>query len=336
MFKNPPLFWYKKKRSLSFIVLYPFLWFGQFFYRFFSSLKRKNTKSLKLNIPVICVGNVNLGGVGKTPTCLALSDLILEEYKNAACHFITRGYKGSLKGPVRVREDHTSFEVGDEALLLSQKSPTWVSRFRKLGGKKAEEEGATHLIMDDGFQNPSLFKDISLIVVDGFFGFGNQHIFPMGPLREDLQEAFNRAQGLIVIGKDLYGIQEITSRLSPKLPILKAHFEVDQKIKHAFDKKNVIGFAGIGFPEKFYKTLEELNANILDFIAFPDHYKYSISTLRNLESKAQKSDALLVTTEKDYVRLPKSFKKKVSFIPIDLVFEDKAKLINILRKNFHA
>ncbi|HQS84274.1 MAG: tetraacyldisaccharide 4'-kinase [Alphaproteobacteria bacterium 16-39-46] len=336
MFKGPPFFWYQKRASLSFKLLSPLLWIGQFFYGFFSSLKRKKSTSLKLNIPVICVGNVSLGGAGKTPTCLALYEIILETHPGASSHFITRGYKGSLKGPVLVKEDHTSLDVGDEALLLSQKAPTWVARFRQLGGKKAEKAGSTHLIMDDGLQNPSLFKDLSLIVVDGFFGFGNQHIFPMGPLRENLKESLERAQGIILIGDDIYGVQELVSRLVPSLPIIKAHFEVDQKIQKEFYKKSVIGFAGIGFPDKFYKTLQDINANILDFISFPDHYKYPTYVLRDLVLKAQKTGAVLVTTEKDYVRLPDSFQKSVSVVPITLVFDDKTKLMHLLREHLHG
>ncbi len=285
---------------------------------------------------MICVGNVSLGGAGKTPTCLALYDVVSEVYPEASSHFITRGYKGSLKGPVLVKENHTSLDVGDEALLLDQKAPTWVARFRKSGGKKAEKSGATHLIMDDGLQNPSLFKDLSLIVVDGFFGFGNQHIFPMGPLRENLKESLEGAEGLILIGNDIYGVQELVSRLAPRLPIIKAHFEVDQKIQKVFYKKSVIGFAGIGFPDKFYKTLQDINANILDFISFPDHYKYPAYVLRDLVLKAQKSGAVLVTTEKDYVRLPDSFQKSVSVVPITLVFDDKTKLMNILKGKIHG
>ncbi len=336
MFKTPPFFWYQKNSSRSLKYLYPILWIGRLLYLFFSVQKKKRISPVTLNIPVICVGNVSLGGTGKTPTCLALYDVILEIYKEASCHFLTRGYKGSIKGPLRVKEDHNSDAVGDEALLLFQKAPTWVSRSRKAGGKKAEEAGATHLIMDDGFQNPDLFKDVSLIVVDGFFGFGNQCVFPMGPLREGLEEALGRAQGLVLIGEDTYGVQVLISRLAPTLPIIKAHFEPSLKAQQEFYKTKVIGFAGIGFPDKFYKTLQALNAEVLDFIPFPDHYKYPARVLKDLQFKAQKAGALLVTTEKDYVRLPNFFQKYVSVVPITLIFEDKIKLMKILKDHFHG
>lgn len=333
MFKEAPCFWHQKTLPFWVRIFYPFLWIVQFLYDLVTILRIKRVAPYKLKTSVICIGNINLGGTGKTPTCLALYDVLKDIFHGSECHFLTRGYKGFLKGPVQVDPLlHKSEDVGDEALLLAKKAKTWVSYSRKEGGVNAQNEGATHVIMDDGFQNPSLFKDLSLLVVDGTMGFGNQKVFPLGPLREKLKEALKRAHGIVLIGRDLYGAQDLIFSYAPNLPIIKAHFEPPQKAQKEFFKRRVFGFAGIGAPQKFYQTLQELGAEIIDFVSFPDHYTYPKSVLEKLQKEAQKAKAILVTTEKDYVRLPLFAREYIEFLPVSLVFDDKVKLVRILKE----
>lgn len=334
-------FWYSKSSSFfsrcAAPFFYVFLGFFSWVYVLGGFLKKRRVRPVFLKIPVICVGNVNVGGTGKTPTCLALWDVLSEISKESTGHFLTRGYKGYLKGPVEVDlKVHKSDAVGDEPLLLAQKSKTWVSKSRKAGGLEAQKRGAGHIIMDDGLQNEELHKDLSLIVVDGHFGFGNQHVFPLGPLRESLKKALQRAQGIVLIGEDLYGVQSLLSSLAPSLPLIKAHLRPSLQSKRMLQGKKVVGFAGIGFPEKFYKTLEGMEAEILGFYSFPDHYVYKKEDLEKLYHAAQESGSILVTTQKDYVRLPFWFQKKVHGVSVALDFENKESLVQLLKERIYG
>ena len=337
MFKRPPFFWYFSSPSLGFkialFIFYPFLWALSFLYKMGADLRGFFYTPRAIKIPVICVGNLSLGGAGKTPTCLALYDtLVSMTHVRKKIHFLTRGYKGSMKGPCRVDLlTHLSSDVGDEAIILAQKGPTWVSRNRYEGGLKAEQEGADLLIMDDGFQNKDLIKKCSFVIVDGSLGFGNQQIFPLGPLREELESGLKRADGVIVVGEDLYGVQECVKRYHPALPLFKARICVDEKASVALKGKKLVAFSGIAAPQKFKKTLEAIEGISCAFFPFPDHYAYSSSDLDFLQEQAQKKGAQLVTTEKDFVRLPSFFQKQVYVVKIALVFEDAEKIKGFLK-----
>lgn len=280
----------------------------------------------KVRIPVICVGNFVMGGAGKTPAALALAAWLIG--KGYAVHFLTRGYGGSEGGPLQVDLNrHKAPDVGDEALLLAQTAPTWVSRDRVLGAQAAEGHHAQILIMDDGFQNPSLFKDLSLVVVDGLQGLGNSYVFPAGPLREPLERAVKRADAILFIGEDRHNIRPL---FSGKL-LLKCSIVPDETSLQFIRQKPLIAFAGLGYPEKFFELLKHCSANLIEKYAFPDHHPYSLKDLEPLIASAKEKGAWLVTTEKDRVRVPNALQSQVKTFKIKLEFESPSGLRDLLQ-----
>ncbi len=286
------------------------------------------TKPVKVNVPVLCVGNLTAGGAGKTPTVVALVEFLRE--LGAVPHVLSRGYGGSLSGPLQVDPDkHSAGEVGDEPLLLARHAPVWIGKDRVASAKAAIVAGATVLIMDDGFQNPSLNKDLSLLVVGGSYGFGNQRLLPAGPLREGLSSGLARSQGMLIIGEDVHNVGEYAEGKA----LLKARIQADNAASQRLNGQDVVAFAGIGLPEKFRKTLEALGANVVSFQAFADHHKFTISEIEALIGKAKDLDVPLVTTEKDWVRLPEKLRASVQQLPIEVVFEDEAQVRSWLAGN---
>jgi tetraacyldisaccharide 4'-kinase len=315
---HAPLFW-KNKTKLS-TALLP----AAAIYKFFAGL-RQGCAAVKLHVPVICIGNVVVGGSGKTPVALALGELLRTQGKNA--HYLTRGYKGILKGPVRVDPlRHTALEVGDEPLLLAEILPTWVAKDRVEGARAAIAEGAELIIMDDGFQNPALHKDISLLVIDGVYGFGNKRLLPAGPLREPVADAMKRASAIVLMGEDE---QDVLKEVPLHLPVLRAHIEPLLPPETLKDIP-LLAFAGIARPRKFYRTLQQLGYDVRNMVAYPDHYLYKPRDLAFLRSKAKILEAKLVTTSKDYVRLPQDIRAEVTHLPIKAVFDDSAALLRMV------
>ena len=277
-------------------------------------------------VPVICVGNLVVGGAGKTPLAIALARHLIAAGR--APHFLSRGYGGRQRGPVQVDlQHHNASAVGDEPLLLAAVAPTWVARNRPAGARMACEAGADVIIMDDGFQNPSLSKDISVLAVDGGYGFGNQRVMPAGPLRERLSSGLWRADAAVVIGTDstgaLNGIQNYC-------PVHKAH--LTPYADDAITGKRVFAFAGIGRPEKFYATLRQIGCTVAATKDFPDHYRYTPEQIMRLCEDAAALDAIPVTTEKDYVRLPDDAKTMVRALRVALEWADPAAPGRILEK----
>ncbi len=287
-----PSFWYQPTTKIA-KILSPL---GSFYGAIAAYIQRKS-QPIKLPIPVVCVGNLVMGGAGKTPVALALAQVLKQQGKKV--HFLTRGYGGILKGPVQVTDRHTAQEVGDEPLILAKTAPTWVARQRDLGGLKACDAGAEILIMDDGYQNHSLVKDCSLLVIDTKDGFGNGHIFPAGPLREFVCQGFERANGVILIGDHAFDIPK-------SLPFIRLKFHPDQKDMEALRHKKVILFAGLARPHKFFTMMEayqtQYQFEMIDRIDYEDHHVYTSKELSSLQRKAQENHAVLVTTEKDYMR----------------------------------
>jgi tetraacyldisaccharide 4'-kinase len=286
-------------------------------------------------LPVICVGNFTAGGSGKTPTAIALAKLLAESGEKPA--FLSRGYGGTAKGPIRVKQGQSAEEAGDEPLLLAEVAPTFVSADRAAGAKAIEASDATVIVMDDGFQNPGLAKDLSLVVVDAASGIGNGLVMPAGPLRAPLEAQLKRADALIVVGDGEKAARLAETFTASGKPVLKARMEPRQD-KRWLGVLPVIGFAGIARPEKFFASLRNNGARLIDARAYPDHYRYSERQARSLLREAKDYNAMLVTTEKDWVRLPDDpdsaageLKHRSRPFAIDVVFDDPAKLRDLLK-----
>ena len=249
-------------------------------------------------VPVLCIGNLTVGGAGKTPTAIAVAKLLAEA--GARPFILSRGYGGRLAGPVRVDPSlHGATDVGDEPLLLARAAPTIVARDRVAGAQAARAAGASVIVMDDGFQNPSLNKDASIAVVDGRRGIGNGQVLPAGPLRAPLDVQLARAHALLVIGE---GPGDALAAAAP-LPVFHGRLEPDPAALAALRGCKVLAFAGIGDPEKFFATLTDAGIDVRVRKAFPDHHRYRRAEAADLIERAGREGLALVTTEKDLVRL---------------------------------
>lgn len=302
--------------------LTPFSWLYQGLGRL-----RSFTSTSSVAVPVICVGNVVAGGAGKTPVAVALAEFFKAEGKIP--HFLSRGYGGKMKGPVRVVLDVHSFsDVGDEALILAAVTPTWVSSDRVKGAAAAANAGADVIIMDDGFQNPSLHKDLSLLVLDARYGVGNGRLLPAGPLRESLADGLARADAVVMVGDRGNNAAVIPDNFYK--PVFKAKL-VPTAIDDAITDEEVVAFAGIGRPEKFFDSLLDVGCNLIKCFSYADHHVYTQQEIMEMVELAAGRGATLVTTRKDYVRLPVEAKMMVTVFDVELNFEAPRELQRLLR-----
>jgi len=319
-----PSFWLDNKQTISSLILRPVSWVFQLG----ALIKAALTVEQSVSIPVICVGNLTVGGAGKTPTILALAHYFKNQGKTVA--ILSRGYKGKLNGPVQVNPDrHQAADVGDEPLLLAQVAPTWIAKNRYQGAQAALAKNSSIdlLLLDDGLQNKTLKQDGRLCVVDAKRGFGNGCVLPAGPLRESLAKGLKTVDALIMIGGDL-SIPSIPF----KGPLLKATVHMNKEDRGALQGKKLIAFAGLAHPDKFFDTLTAEGFDVVESVPFPDHHPYTAADLQPLIGKAQAAKAVLVTTEKDWVRVPSSLQKQILSVGIHLAFEDLDQLGQLMKR----
>lgn len=281
--------------------------------------RRMSRPSFDPGVPVICVGNLNAGGTGKTPVVISVVEHLTG--MGVTAHVVSRGYGGSLVGPVRVDERaHSADEVGDEPLLISAFGACWVAKDRAEGARAAVGADAEVIVLDDGFQNPDLVKAISIVVVDAAVGFGNGRVMPAGPLREPIADGLARADAVLVLGQPqtrsnfLEGFRFNGSVLEAELRPLQTGMD--------WQGLRVLAFAGIGRPQKFFNALKRAGADVVETRGFGDHASYRSDLLRRLLADAKSLNAQLLTTEKDAMRLPKEFRHQVLTFPVRLHLDD--------------
>ncbi|MBM3544302.1 MAG: tetraacyldisaccharide 4'-kinase [Alphaproteobacteria bacterium] len=325
-----PFWWYRSKGLLASLLaplgrLYGGMVEGRF----------ARATPYRSRLPVICIGNFTAGGGGKTPTAIAVARMLLAQGERPA--FLTRGYGGANAGPILVPDGGHASEVGDEPLLLAAVAPTVVSADRMEGARIIEATDATVIVMDDGFQNPSLHKDLSLIAVDAASGIGNGLIMPAGPLRAPLQAQIARADALLVIGEGGSAASLADAFSQHGKTVLQATIAPNCDPRW-LGVMPAIGFAGIARPGKFFATLRANGARVIDTRSFPDHHRYTEREARRLLDAAQEKNAMLVTTEKDWARLPDEdgtalgeLKHRSRPFPIVVKFADEDALMQLLR-----
>jgi tetraacyldisaccharide 4'-kinase len=279
-------------------------------------------------VPVVCCGNVTVGGAGKTTLVLDLA----RRLSGRGVHILLRGYGGASRGVHRVAPDDPVSLVGDEALLLAQVAPTWTSADRAATAQAAIRAGAKILLMDDGLQNPTLAKTSSILVIDGRTGFGNGRVLPAGPLREPVTAAAARCQAAVLIGADMTGA---TSLLPPDLPVLTADLVQDPSIA-ALAGRKIVAFAGIALPDKFFDPLRRAGAILAATRPFPDHHAYTARELDILLREARDHQATLVTTPKDAVRLSPAIRAQVTVIGVGLEWHHPEQIERMLEKMIAA
>jgi tetraacyldisaccharide 4'-kinase len=291
---------------------------------------RLQRKGFDAGIPVLCVGNYHVGGAGKTPTVLALTNVLRDLGETPIV--LSRGYGGRLRGPIKVDpERHVAEDVGDEPLMLARTVPVVVARERVDGVALARSQGATVILMDDGFQNPAIAKDASLIVIDAGRGLGNACVFPAGPLRAPLSPQLDRTDALIVIGEGNAAAPVAAAISAQGKPVLPAHIRPDDASLASLAGKRVLAFAGIGDPARFFRTLRSGGIEVVVERIFPDHHPFSKSEIETLLAEAKFVSLTLVTTEKDLARLRNaeglaSWANEIVPFKVTLEFDDAAAL----------
>ena len=319
MFKAPR-FWYKKNDTIISNSLYPL----SLLFRLGTKIRAILSTRKNSALPVICIGNIVVGGAGKTPVAIKMGELLKKNGYNP--HFVSKGYGGIESSNILVKEWHSAKSVGDESLLLSEVAPTWIGKDRNKSFILAKEYGANCIIMDDGFQNPTLQKDFSIVIINGEQGFGNKRVIPSGPLRESISRGISRANLIIVIGEISNDVKE---KIPNTVPIIYGQFRISKDNK-IYKNQKITAFAGIAYPDKFYNSLEEEGAILEKKISYPDHHIFDENDMLHLAEIANLTKSVLVTTKKDFVRIPKPYRSLVSTLDGAIEFEDEGLLVEIL------
>jgi tetraacyldisaccharide 4'-kinase len=322
-----PRWWYTRERAPGWRIralLTPVSWI----WAAVTARRIARGVGVKVGVPVICVGNLTLGGSGKTPVAREIA-------RRLGGHVLSRGHGGRLKGPLRVDPDrHGSADVGDEPLMLARGLPVWVSRDRPAGARAAAAEGARAIVMDDGHQNPGVAKTLSLVVVDGetrdeAWPFGDGRVFPAGPMREPLARGLSRADAVVLLlPADLDAPDPALLAAFGGKPVLVARLEPDAPPPSGPQ----VAFAGVAKPWKVEQALKAAGCELADFWPFPDHHPFDAAMIRRLYDRAEQFDAGLVTTEKDWVRLPPDARARITPWTVRAVFEDEAALDALLAR----
>ena len=319
-----PAFWYRPS-SLTSRLLSPF---GAIYGA--ATAWRMGLEGQNVGIAVICIGNYHVGGAGKTPATIKLAELLLASGETPFA--VSRGYGGRLRGPVCVQpETHTAADVGDEPLMMSSRLPVVVSRDRAAGAALAKSAGANVILLDDGFQNPSLRKNMSFVVIDATRGLGNGQVFPAGPLRAPLQAQIARTDALIVVGEG-NGANDLIEKLKRQgVPVLSARLKADPKSVSVLRGQRVLAFAGIGDPARFFSTLRANGVNVVGERPFADHHVFSVTEIEHLRAHAALNSLKLVTTEKDMARIRSDtrlarYANEFATLNVTLEFDDEEKL----------
>ncbi len=303
---------------------------------------RLRASGIGVGVPVICLGNLTVGGAGKTPAALAIVRLLLAAQERPFC--LSRGYGGRLRGPARVNPaTHSAADVGDEPLLLARLAPTIVSRDRAAGARAARLGGASVIVMDDGFQNPSLVKDLAIVLLDGRRGVGNGRVIPAGPLRAPLHAQIARAHALLVVGRPEERAAAVVAELARGRGIAVFHgrLEPDRDTLAALRGRKVLAFAGIADPEKFFSTVAAAGVALAERASFPDHHRYAAGEAQALITRADEEGLVLLTTEKDLARLAgdpplAALANRATALPVRLLVDEQREfermVLNVLAR----
>jgi tetraacyldisaccharide 4'-kinase len=290
-------------------------------------------------VPVVCIGNLTLGGAGKTPAAILVAQILADANRNP--FVLSRGYGGALAGPVRVDpKHHRAAEVGDEPLLLVRSAPTLVARDRVASAVAARAAGAGSIVMDDGFQSPNLRKDLSILVADGRRGVGNAQVFPAGPLRAPLDIQLRRAGAVLVIGPGAAGDAVEALARTHGLRVFRGRLQPDAAALATLKTRRVLAFAGIGDPEKFFTTLAEAGVDVRARVSFPDHHRFSRDEAKDLIERAAREGLLLLTTEKDMARLSgdsevAALAAAAQALPVRLVVTEASEFQDLILRAVH-
>ena len=307
-----PKFW--KKNSFLSYLLVPI---SIIYYLSFNILRFfKQEHSVK--IPTICVGNINIGGTGKTPISIKIRHILKNDFNNI--FILLKGYKGRLSGPLLVNKSHSFTEVGDEAIIHYNFGTTCISKHKLKGANFCEQKGSDLIILDDGLQNKELKKDLSILVVDSNYFFGNEMIFPAGPLRETIHSSLKRVNAIIQIGEK----KKIKKFKGKMIFYAKRKIITNKKIN-----RNLFAFSGLGNNDNFFEMLRQ-EFNLVKYKGFPDHHSYKIDELNKILSVAKEHKLSVVCTHKDYLKIPHKFHKKIVCIFLDIQFEKEKEFKNFL------